>query len=184
MVSCETSCCCILHTCDELVWISRCFPVPSLCEQLGPLEMYSTYKFQKFDTELNDNNLEGPIPLELGNLISLMELNIFNNSFSGAFPDTFGNLVNLRTLQLHINNLTGPIPLAMPYIRNLEMVSLGLNAGLCGPFTALCIDVSTYPFTCPPIDAINGTCPCRCGNTYTIPCEKNITDIKDCPWNP
>ncbi len=82
--------------------------------------------------DLTDSALEGPIPPELGNLSSLTQLRLEGNKLSGPIPPELGSLVNLTTLTLFNNALTGPIPPELGSLANLEILSLGGNA-LEGP---------------------------------------------------
>ena len=70
---------------------------------------------------LNDNQLTGPIPTELGKLVKLTELYLSRNrqwvpgtgyegGLEGPIPAELGNLTNLTQLNLGNNRLTGAIP--------------------------------------------------------------------------
>ena len=59
---------------------------------------------------LQENNLAGPIPPELGNLAKLIYLWLGDNQLTGPIPSELGNLLDLQELLLHHNQLTGPIP--------------------------------------------------------------------------
>ena len=80
-------------------------------------------------TELNLNNqdLTGSIPLEIGNLTSLYSLNLSRNQLSGAIPVEIGNLTNLSELYLHYNQLTGSIPVEIGNLTNLNYLILSSN---------------------------------------------------------
>jgi hypothetical protein len=47
---------------------------------------------------LNDNNITGGIPQELGNLSSLTTLKLGGNSLNGSIPDSLGRLSKLQNL--------------------------------------------------------------------------------------
>jgi hypothetical protein len=52
--------------------------------------------FEITEISLRDNNLEGPLPLELHMLSnSLTDISLNSNSISGAIPSTFGLLTKL-----------------------------------------------------------------------------------------
>ena len=63
--------------------------------------------------ELVDNNLNGSIPPELGNLTNLYYLYLNNNQLSGSIPPELGNLSIMKYLRLNNNQLSGSIPLAL-----------------------------------------------------------------------
>lgn len=47
---------------------------------------------------MSENNLQGPIPPELGDLKNLISMDLYNNDISGHLPSTLGNLKSLRFL--------------------------------------------------------------------------------------
>ncbi len=59
---------------------------------------------------LNDNNLTGPLPSEIGDLAGLQELVLQTNHISGSLPASLGNLDNLGLLAIGYNDLSGTIP--------------------------------------------------------------------------
>ena len=69
---------------------------------------------------LNANELSGTIPEELSNLNNLIILRLENNAFTGNIPPILGTLTNLETLYLGFNQLTGNLP---PELSNLELLS-------------------------------------------------------------
>ena len=81
---------------------------------------------------LNSNDLTGPIPPELGNLMSLETLSLFFNGLTGPIPPELGNLTSLETLSLYFNGLTGPIPPELGNLTSLTGLNLGQN-DLTGP---------------------------------------------------
>ena len=84
---------------------------------------------------LFDNQLSGPIPAELGRLTSLEILNLSRNQLTGAIPAGLGNLANLEALVLSDNRLTGPIPAELGRLTNLDGLFLFRNE-LSGPIPA------------------------------------------------
>ena len=76
---------------------------------------------------LDDNNLNGPIPPEIGNLTNLEFIYLQRNDLSGNIPKEIGNLTNLYVLYLFNNNLTGEIPPEMGNMENLSLLWLGEN---------------------------------------------------------
>jgi Leucine-rich repeat (LRR) protein len=82
---------------------------------------------------LNDNNLKGTIPPEVGNLTYLTNLSISGNyKLEGTIPSSVGQLTNLINLSFGANNLTGIIPVELGNCRNLLMLALSGNK-LSGP---------------------------------------------------
>ncbi|CAK9019709.1 unnamed protein product [Durusdinium trenchii] len=57
-----------------------------------------------------NNQLTGPIPPELGQLMRLHELGLSENQLTGRIPGELGRLKNLESLSLDHNQLTGEIP--------------------------------------------------------------------------
>ncbi|KAG2618448.1 hypothetical protein PVAP13_3NG079595 [Panicum virgatum] len=81
--------------------------------------------------EMSGNNLQGPIPPELGDLRNLISMDLYNNDISGHLPSTLGNLKSLRFLRIDHNRLTGPVPRELSGLPNLESVDFSSN-DLCG----------------------------------------------------
>ena len=59
---------------------------------------------------LRVNQLSGGIPVELGNLSNLTQLELSQTQLSGSIPVELGNLSNLTNLFLNNNQLSGPLP--------------------------------------------------------------------------
>ena len=62
---------------------------------------------------LNDNQLNGPIPAELGDLGFLRELYLNDNQLNGEIPAELGALSSLTQLSLRNNRLSGAIPASL-----------------------------------------------------------------------
>ncbi len=77
---------------------------------------------------LNDNNLAGTLPLELGLLTEIQQLWLRNNALTGPIPAELGQLTLLRTLLLYSNALTGKIPEELGNLSQLETLFLSENA--------------------------------------------------------
>ena len=76
---------------------------------------------------LVDNNLQGFIPSELGQLKSLNDLRLSNNSLQGSIPSELGALENLETLALSGNSLQGSIPSELGALESLDGLYLSWN---------------------------------------------------------
>ena len=77
--------------------------------------------------DLNDNQLSGTIPPQLGNLANLRSLSLRDNQLSGEIPPEVGSLANLEWLRLNNNQLTGEIPAELGRLTNLTVLSLSGN---------------------------------------------------------
>ena len=62
---------------------------------------------------LDNNELTGLIPSELGKLSNLDYLSLYRNQLTGTIPTELGDLPNLKVLYLADNELTGCIPKAL-----------------------------------------------------------------------
>ena len=76
---------------------------------------------------LESSKLKGPIPPEIGQLIDLEQISLFNNYLTGSIPSEIGNLVNLEMLGLSQNQLRGKIPIEIGNLTNLEILYLNTN---------------------------------------------------------
>ena len=85
---------------------------------------------------LGGNELSGPIPSELGNLASLSALWLRDNNLSGIVPAELGDLVGLTELSLENNALSGPIPHSFLQLDRLRRFFIGGNGSLCVPGTS------------------------------------------------
>ena len=74
------------------------------------------------------NNLQGVLPLSIGDLKDLNSLYLNNNSLTDQFPSTIGYLLNLIALDISNNQLSGPIPPALGNLNQLESLWLNNNS--------------------------------------------------------
>ena len=77
--------------------------------------------------DLNDNQLSGTIPTQLGNLANLEELLLTRNQLTGTIPAELASLTGLDILALGGNQLTGTIPTWLGNLANLEELYLWEN---------------------------------------------------------
>ena len=82
---------------------------------------------------LDGNRLTGPIPPELGNLTRLTMLSLDGNRLTGPIPPALANLSNLGQLWLADNRLTGSIPPALAGIKGLSLAVAGNDFHGCPP---------------------------------------------------
>ena len=78
------------------------------------------------------NQLSGPIPTEIGNLLSLTMLELNNNIMTGTLPTQLGQLTKLEQLKLAKNVFTGFIPTEIGLMASLSSIDLRGNS-LTGP---------------------------------------------------
>jgi Leucine-rich repeat (LRR) protein len=100
-----------------------------------PPEMGGFFDLQWLD--LNNNHISGPIPTQLPSS-NLRGLDLSNNQLTGAIPAEFGVSVRLYYLVLDNNQLSGPIPAELGSMGSLTtFYLLGLsNNDLSGPIPA------------------------------------------------
>ncbi len=76
---------------------------------------------------LNSNQLNGFLPMELGNLSGLNGLSMINNQIGGSLPSQLSNLTNLTFLQMFGNQLSGNLPSGLGTLSQLTHLSLADN---------------------------------------------------------
>lgn len=77
---------------------------------------------------LNNNNLNGTLAPEIGDLTELTGIEItFNSLLTGNIPTELGLLLNLEALNFWDNDLTGSIPTEIGNCTNLSLLSLEDN---------------------------------------------------------
>ncbi|XVF49441.1 hypothetical protein PTKIN_Ptkin04bG0012300 [Pterospermum kingtungense] len=76
---------------------------------------------------VTDCNLKGSIPSELGNLSSLIALELGNNGLTGIIPNAIGRLQKLQGLHLQSNRLQGTVLYDLCKLSSLMELFLGRN---------------------------------------------------------
>ncbi|THG18821.1 hypothetical protein TEA_001210 [Camellia sinensis var. sinensis] len=110
----------------EVLALNDCNLTGSIPEEIGTLS-----KLTYLDLS-NNKNLEGLLPLTLGNLTQLVELYIYYTNITGPIPSSIGHLTNLTYLHLSSNRLNGSVPQEIGMLKNLVYMAMGDNI-LSGP---------------------------------------------------
>ncbi|XP_038701992.1 probable LRR receptor-like serine/threonine-protein kinase At3g47570 isoform X2 [Tripterygium wilfordii] len=76
---------------------------------------------------LATNNLNGIIPVSIGNMSALETFVLLENKFTGQIPSALSHCTRLRTLDLSTNKLNGSVPTELGTLQKLEILSLGVN---------------------------------------------------------
>ena len=79
------------------------------------------------DLIMSDNGLGGEIPPALGGLASLVDLDLSRNDLTGPIPPQLGDLPKLEYLRLTANDLVGPLPVELGFLTRLRWLELGSN---------------------------------------------------------
>ena len=77
--------------------------------------------------KLVNNNLNGELPKEIGDLTSLQVLNLFRNNITGVLPETIGNLKSLTNLNIAFNQVSGSLPESLGNDTQLKSIELHMN---------------------------------------------------------
>ena len=77
---------------------------------------------------LNDNNLVGKLPRDIGKLKKLTSLYLPSNKITGRIPAAFGELINLTSLYLADNELRGSLPESLGNMSSLQTLYLSDNS--------------------------------------------------------
>ncbi|KAK8706322.1 hypothetical protein V6N13_049892 [Hibiscus sabdariffa] len=80
-------------------------------------------------------DIRGSIPSEIGNLSSLIDIELDNNKLAGSIPASIGGLKELQSLSLEENKIQGSIPSELCHLNNLAYLNLMSNK-LSGPIPA------------------------------------------------
>lgn len=100
-------------------------------EELGTWHGVTVHLGRLTELHLDDNNLRGTLPPEVGDLTDLQVLWIDGNSLDGSIPKELGQLSQLRTLLISHNELSGSITDQLDSLEVLETLWLHYN-GISG----------------------------------------------------
>jgi gliding motility-associated-like protein len=117
---------------------------------------------------LTANNLNGTIPVEIGNLTNLITLRIQNEALlTGTIPTTVGNLINLDYLSIDYSGVSGNIPSEIGNLTNLTFLSLFENilTGSIPPELGNLVNLTTLTLSNNPI---TGNIPPELGNLINL----------------
>ena len=77
--------------------------------------------------DLSNNNLQGKIPITIGNLRYLERLNLSGNQIEGKVPSLFRKFENLKVIDFSNNTLAGDIPSSIHRLKGLQELNLSNN---------------------------------------------------------
>ena len=121
----------------------------SLCSSISKRQFYiydECYIIDDTDSlNLADSDLEGTIPVEIGELVNLRYLFLYGNNLTGPIPPELGNLINLTHLYLYDNSLSGSIPLEIGNLTSLTHLFIQ-NNNLEGGLSPIINDLSNLEF--------------------------------------
>ena len=117
--------------------------------------------------DLEQNQLTGPIPAELGRLSSLKDLQLYSNELTGPIPTELGNLSNLTALDLGGNQLTGSIPPELGNLSSLTWLDLFSNQ-LTGPIPSELGNLSSLTLLDLSYNQLTGSIPSELGNVASV----------------
>jgi Leucine-rich repeat (LRR) protein len=80
----------------------------------------SRFSFHVERLRVTINELEGPIPTEIGRLTNLDVLDAGRNLLTGTIPTEIGLMANLNTLGLEDNRLNGTIPAVIGDLQDMR----------------------------------------------------------------
>ncbi|KAG6626869.1 leucine-rich repeat receptor-like tyrosine-protein kinase PXC3 [Carya illinoinensis] len=94
----------------------------------GPIPSSVFGKLEKLMyLELDNNNLTGLIPPDLGSCLRLALLNLASNNLTGTLPGQLGNLSRLQVMKLQSNRLVGEIPVEIALLQKLSTLNVSWN---------------------------------------------------------
>jgi len=77
--------------------------------------------------DLSNNNLQGKLPITIGNLRNLEYIDLSQNNIKGKIPGLFRKFKNLKAVNFEKNQFVGTIPSSINKLQNLEELNLSSN---------------------------------------------------------
>ena len=93
----------------------------------GPIPVDLARLYYLAILDLSENDLFGAIPPELGQMERILALDFTGNNLSGTIPPELGEMDELDSLRLAGNNLSGTIPITLRRVRNLNLAGNNLS---------------------------------------------------------
>ncbi|XLR52042.1 hypothetical protein HN51_002769 [Arachis hypogaea] len=112
--------------------LTNCRFLKELTFSRNPLDSILPISVGNLSTSLVDLNLRGcsmrgTIPASIGNLSSLIKLDLGTNNFVGTFPTSIGKLIKLQGFYLHDNQLEGFVPNQLCQLTSLDSFAVKSN---------------------------------------------------------
>lgn len=119
------------------------------------------------DLELSGNYLSGRVPRELGRLKNLQQLELYYNELEGEIPGELGDLTELRDLDMSVNKFRGRIPESICRLPKLEVFQL-YNNSLVGEIPSVIANSTTLNTLSLYDNMLTGEVPQNLGRSSTM----------------
>lgn len=131
--------------------------------------------------------MKGPIPPEIGDLITLESLSLTNCGLTGPIPEEMGNLYRMQQMWLFANELEGGIPASIGNLTRMNRFEVEQNL-LAGDMPEEICDLTTdgrLEIVEADCDSVITNCPCCtcCGPQCAIEAPKSTQNGNKTPGN-
>ena len=116
---------------------------------------------------LDQQNLVGALPIEIGDFCAIEVLQLRNNNLNGSIPNSITNLTDLTILELGSNQLTGIIPNGFSAMQKLDRLNLNDNQ-LSGPIPMDFGGIDSLTYLRLSINLLSGEIPSTLGNLLKL----------------